>query len=213
MKSLILATIPFVLSGASCLSAAEPELSIEQVLKIGVDDLAVKLGNASEAGEDDAAQLWATARRLKTEAALGKSSVQAVKRLAEWRAVINRWMDAAVFSSSIESGGGSLYSHIANRNDAAIEAFLAKYYVALSAVPKKGAPCQLEFNKKALANIKAGLKEADADDESGQDFAKRMTDTLNREQENLRYLLQHLSDEKVKKEVTKWLMERSGGLE
>jgi hypothetical protein len=57
------------------------------------------------------------------------------------------------------------------------------------------------------------LKDIEDDDEYGQGFTKRMTDTLNTEQENLRCLPQHLSDEKVKKEVTKWLMEKSGGLE
>jgi len=206
-KLLLLRVIPCLLISSVGISAAEPVLSVDQVLEIGIDDLAKKLGDMSEAGEDSAAQLWASAQRIRTESKLGKSSVQGVQRLSEWRGVLSRWCGAAIYSSSIDSMGGSLYAHITNRNVARIEAFFAKHYRELSTESKHGRPCELDFNKRALSNIKKGLEEFDEDDESSQAFAKRLTDTLNDEQSNLRYMFRGLADEKVKKELIKLLRE------
>ena len=108
-------------------AADEKPMSVSEVLKHTPEKLAQILGNTSEAGEDHAAQLWATAKKIETNSTLGKKSVQSVQRLNQWRTVLNTWADLTLHAKSIETGGGTLWGHLSARNDAWIEEFLAKH--------------------------------------------------------------------------------------
>ena len=97
-----------------------------QALKLGVEKL-TKFTNESESGVDQAARLYATAKRIETEGALAKVNLAQVMELASWREQINTCMDSCCALAYGYFGGGTMYSHAASRNDAEIEDFLAKF--------------------------------------------------------------------------------------
>lgn len=178
-------------------------MSIAEVLKHTPEELAQKLGNSSEAGEDYAAQLWASAKRAQTDAALGKTSVQAIQRLNQWRQVLNSWQDLKLHAKGIESGGGSMWGHLSARNDADIEAFLAKHVSTLSAEPTEGGkPFESNYLKTIHALIDAGTKEF-----KEMDYLQEMAASTKKELQtayaNLQYLLRTLPEGDVKKAVIK----------
>ena len=158
MKKLTLLLIIAVLCNATHpIDAQEKPMSIIEVLKHTPEELAQKLGNSSEAGEDYAAQLWTSAKRAQTDATLGKTSVQAIQRLNQWRQALNSWQDLKLHARSIKSGGGSMWGHLSARNDTNIAAFLAKHATTLSAEPAEGGkPFQSNYLKTIHAQIDAG---------------------------------------------------------
>jgi len=64
-------------------------LTISQALKLGEEGLTEYTG-LSEVGQDQAAELYATAKRITTEQALGQKNLQLVLDLDGWRQVISR---------------------------------------------------------------------------------------------------------------------------
>lgn len=190
----------------SYLSADEKPLSVSEVLKHSPEELAQKLGNSSEAGEDHAARLWAVAKRSETDSFLGKSSVQAMQRLNEWRQMLNTWQDLKLRARGIESGGGTMWSHLSARNDAYIEGFLAKHLTTLSAPPKAdGKPFKPNYLKPIYATIDAGVKEFGQDQEHIQKQAVSLKEELQNTYYTLQYLLQSLPEGKTKQAVIKML--------
>ncbi|MEI6536387.1 MAG: hypothetical protein WCN98_13660 [Verrucomicrobiaceae bacterium] len=99
-------------------------LTMAQALKLGVEDL-TKYTDQSEAGQDNAAQLYATARRIETEGTLAKRDLRQVIELGHWRTVLAKCRNGSCNAAYIVNGGGTMYSHAANRNGAALEDFLA----------------------------------------------------------------------------------------
>ena len=177
-------------------------MSATAVLKYTPDKLAQKLGNVSEAGEDDAAQLWASAKRLETEAILGKTSVQAVRRLNYWRKVLNQWEDRKLEARGIESGGGSMWSHLSQRNDAWIEKMLAKHMVELSKEREdQGKAFTIDLLKPINAIIDTGLKEFDDDQQDVKNHAKQLKLQLEDTFGNLQYLIRSLPEGKARAAV------------
>src|SRR5713101_6070987 len=64
-------------------------VTISQALKIGEEGLTEFTG-LSEGGQDQAALLYASAKRITTEQALGKKNLELVIDLESWREVISR---------------------------------------------------------------------------------------------------------------------------
>jgi len=183
-------------------NAEEKPMSISEVLKLTPEELAQKLGNSSEAGEDHAARLWAVAKRAETDATLGKKSVQAMQRLNEWRTVLNKWADHLLFARGIESGGGTMWSHLSARNDAWIESFLAKHMTSLSAEPKEGGKeFKTDYLKTVNATIDAGLKEFGEDNDHMRKQGLTLKEELKNTYSYLQYLLRGLPEGPVKKAV------------
>jgi len=125
----VLALASALLLTATVTHAEEPPVlvgdSMEAVLKLGPEELAVKLGNPSEAGLDRAARIWAAAKRIETEGRLAGRSVRRVMVLGQLRRALDGWQDLQLEIVSVESGGGTMWGHMMSRNDAELEKFLA----------------------------------------------------------------------------------------
>lgn len=183
--------------------ADEKPMSVAEVLKHTPEELARKLGNSSEAGEDRAAQLWAVAKRAETDAALGKTSVQAMQRLNEWRKVLNEWEDLKLRARGIKSGGGTMWSHLGARNDAYIESFLAKHMAALSAGHKaSGKPFKSGYLESLNATIDAGVRELGDDMPHLGTMAASAKDQLRNTYAHLQYMIGTLPDGEARTAVT-----------
>jgi hypothetical protein len=89
-------------------------------------DLAQELGDSSEAGMNQAAILMANAKRIDTEGRIGSKSMRQVLVLADWREALNRWSDVQLELVWCWNGGGMMYYHMMQRNDAYNEDFLAE---------------------------------------------------------------------------------------
>lgn len=182
--------------------AQEKPMSITEVLKHTPEELAEKLGNRSEAGENYAATLWAAAKRVETDFKLGKTSIQAVQRLDQWRQALNQWEDLKLQAKSIESGGGTMWGHMSARNDAWIEAFLAKHMAALSAEQvANGKAFKSDYLKTINATIDTGVQEFGDDMDHINELAASTKKELQNTHYNLQYLLQTLPECEVKKAV------------
>ncbi len=182
--------------------AEEKPMSISEVLKHTPEQLAEKLGNRSEAGENHAARLWASAKRVETDYVLGKTSIQAVQRLNEWRELLNTWQDLKLQARAMESGGGTMWNHMSARNDAWIEMFLAKHVTSLSAQPKgNGKKFETDYLKTINARIDAGVKEFGKDMEYIREQSAPLKAELKNTYSYLQYMLKTLPDGPVKKAV------------
>lgn len=194
----------------TCANAQEKNMSVTELLKHTPEKLAQILGNTSEAGEDHAAQLWATAKRTQTNAKLAKTSVQALQRLNEWRDVLNKWEDLKLQAQGIESGGGTMWSHLSARNDAYIETFLAKHLTTLSAMRKhSGKPFEPDYLKLLNAIIDSGVKEFGADNEAIRNHATSVKNNLQNTYYSIQYLMSTLPDGETKKQVINLIKPRS----
>lgn len=170
--------------------AGEKPMTLSDVLQYTPAQLVKEMGYAGEAGENRAAIIWAAAKRSQTNYTLGKNSVQAVLRLEEWRMMLNEWEDLKLQARAIESGGGTMWSHMSIRNDAWIESFLAQHAIQLSAKPK---PIDVKFTANYLktinAKIDAGVNKFGNDTPSIQDQSKLLKKKLQDAYFHLSFLL------------------------
>ena len=104
-----------------------------------------------------------------------------------------------------------MWGHIAARDDAYIEAFLAKHYKVLSSAPIEGKACNINFSKIPLERITNGLKEVEEGNEHMKTLAKELKQTLSEEQASLKYLLKTLPEGKTKKAVIELVTPSSEG--
>lgn len=98
--------------------------SMAHVLESDWFTLAKHLGDASEAGQNHAARLQAAALRVRTETRISVKSMQRVLVLAGWREALNRWDDLELEIILFQSNGGTMWSHMMQRNDVETEEFL-----------------------------------------------------------------------------------------
>lgn len=187
-------TIPhfFVFASASAigvLAADEPATkpispndSMARVLKTELFDLAEHLGDTSEAGQDHAARLQAAARRIKTEARVSAKSMQRVLVLAALREALSRWEDLELEIVLLQSGGGTMWGHMMQRNDAETEEFLdgiADHLPLVGAEPKSDTAGAidglLKGAKKRLAQAKAdAAKSGHKSERQAADLSRRL---------------------------------------
>jgi len=135
----------FCLSAVSALARdEEPRKAFTQAqaLKLGEEKIADAL-KGGEAGEDQAARIYAAAKRLETENKLAQRDVEQILELGYWRKVLNDCTDGFCMTAYGINGGGSMYSHAANRNDADLELFLAGFAQKLPLQPGTGDPASL----------------------------------------------------------------------
>lgn len=140
-------TTPFLLTVAFLLAVVDvrseeapsspPPLTISRALKLGIEKLTAYTDD-SEAGQDRAALLYATAKRLETESALAQKSVEAVVALDEWRKVLSNCRAGSCNLAYLVNGGGTMYSHGAARDCAAVEDFLAGFAKGMPLPAGKG---------------------------------------------------------------------------
>lgn len=106
--------------------AVAPMISMEEALKLGVEGIATKLKDGSEAGLDSAAYFYATAKRLQTEQALGAKDLRLVGDLESLRNATGEWLDAWYEGMYHVAGGGTMWGHLQTRCLAELEDTLAE---------------------------------------------------------------------------------------
>lgn len=99
-------------------------LTLAKALKLGVEDL-TQYTDQSEAGQDNAAYLYATAKRIETEHTLAQRDLLQVSELDRWRSVLAKSRNNCCYAAYLVNGGGTMFTHAAHRNCAALEDFLA----------------------------------------------------------------------------------------
>lgn len=129
-------------------------VTISQALKVGEEGLTAQTG-LSEVGQDQAAELYATAKRITTERALGEKNLQLVIDLESWRDVISACRRSVYSLAYIINGGGTMYSHGQRRDISAVEDFLAELSKALPFPDAKGDPKAAEVIDRTIALIKS----------------------------------------------------------
>ncbi|MGH8048358.1 MAG: hypothetical protein ACREKL_14035 [Chthoniobacterales bacterium] len=162
-----------------------------EVLKLGLDGL-LNASDPSEAGQDHAAWLYATARRLETENALAQKNLELVLALDDWRDVLGKCRRGSCELACIVNGGGTMYSHGEARDCAPVEDFLAVLAKQLPLADGKGSAKATAKIEAAIAFLKK-LKLYDSGDAAAdKEAATRLDDERDRiieQWENLKYMV------------------------
>jgi hypothetical protein len=161
MKELVVSVAVFMVMSGSVFAQEESEkkepLTISQALKLGEDKLTEYTG-LSEVGQDEAAELYATARRLTTEQELGQKNLQLVLDLQSWREVISACRRSIYSLAYIINGGGTMYSHGERRDCSAVEDFLSALSKSLPFADAKGdekATSVIDHTISVIRNLRA----------------------------------------------------------
>jgi hypothetical protein len=186
-----------------CLSFGAEEkktpLTAARALKLGLDGVFGEC-DPSEAGQDQAARLYATAKRLETENALGQKNLELVLTLDEWRDVLTKCRRESFALAYIVNGGGTMYSHGSARDCAAVEDFLAGLSKDLPLADGKGSAAAEAKIADAIAFLKT-LKPYDSGDAADDKEARAsLTDERARaieQWENLKYAISDLPARKA----------------
>ena len=143
-------------------------------LKAGPDQLVELLGDQSEAGIDQAANLYATAKRIETESKLAAKDLSLVIALGDIRSALQKWNLECSAAGYILTGGGTMWSHGSVRAQVTIEDLLAKFATRL---PLKSQDMTESKAWKALKSKASSLKlskdMADSDPEASKNWAKQ----------------------------------------
>ena len=215
MKNLTacLAVIITIAGAVFAQDADEKEpLTIPQVLKLGEEGLTEYTG-LSEVGQDQAAELYAAAKRITTEQALGQKNLKLVIDLESWRNVISTCRRSCMSIGYITNGGGTMSGHQATRDSAAVEDFLAEMSRSLPFANAKGDPNA----DKVIDHTIALIKNLRAPREQKSDLAERVK-SATENWTQLKYMIDEISADDAKKiaffatdPVSWWLMKKEDG--
>lgn len=178
-------------------------ITAAQALKLGPENL-TDLTDPSEAGQDQAALLYATAKRLQTESTLAKRDLQAVLTLKEWRDAIHSCRESVYSLAYIINGGGTMYSHGSARDIAEVEDFLASFAQQLPLAEGVGDANATQQLDEAMAFLKK-LKVSDLGDaETNNEAQKNLKEELDRSLpawESLKFMIGSLPAAQAKQVV------------
>jgi hypothetical protein len=187
-------------------------VTVSQALKLGEEGL-TEYTSLSEVGQDQAAELYAAAKRITTEQALGQKNLQLVIDLDGWRTVIAQCRRSCMSVGFIINNGGTMSGHQARRDSVAVEDFLAEMSKTLPLPEAKGDPKALEVIDRTIALIKK-LK---ADRNQKSELAERVK-SATESWTNLRDMIAEIPAENAKKivyfatdPVSWWLMNKEDG--
>jgi hypothetical protein len=187
-------------------------VTVSQALKLGEEGLTEYTG-LREVGQDQAAELYAAAKRITTEHALGQKNLQLVIDLDGWRTVIVQCRSSCMSIGFITNNGGTMSGHQARRDSVAVEDFLAEMSKTLPLPEAKGDPKALEVIDRTIALIKK-LK---ADRNQKSELAERVK-SATESWTNLRDMIAEIPAENAKKivyfatdPVSWWLMNKEDG--
>jgi len=187
-------------------------VTISQALKIGEEGLTEYTG-LSEVGQDEAAELYATAKRITTEQALGEKNLQLVIDLDAWRTVIAQCRRSCMSLGFITNNGGTMSGHQARRDSVAVEDFLSEMSKSLPFPDGKGDPRALEVIDRTIGLIKK-LK---ADRNQKSELADRVKSAIE-DWTRLKDMIAEIPAENAKKiaffatdPVSWWLMTKEDG--
>jgi hypothetical protein len=184
-----------------------------QALKLGPEKLASEhTQDESEAGQDEAAKLYAAALRLKTENALAQKELRDIFTLDHMRKTLSRCRGSSIDLAGFINGDGTTFSHASIRDCAAVEIFLSKM-VELGFPPPSGkgsakARKSIEEHIACLKGLKPG--QAANDKDTLADFNILLQKSL-QAWENLGHLINALNSDVAEAfvetalDTTKWL--------
>jgi hypothetical protein len=156
MTSLLPLLSVIALSGSVFAQDADEKkepVTISQALKIGEERLTEYTG-LSEVGQDEAAELYATAKRITTEQALREKNLQLVIDLDGWRTIIAQCRRTCMSLGFITNNGGTMSGHQARRDSVAGEDFLSEMSTSLPFPDGKGDPRAPEVIDHTIGLIK-----------------------------------------------------------
>ena len=158
MKTNSLLPLVSVIALSGSVFAQDPDekkepVTISQALKIGEEGLTEYTG-LSEVGRDEAAELYAAAKRITTEQVLGQKNLQLVIDLDGWRTIIAQYRRSCMSLGFITNNGGTMSGHQARRDSVAVEDFLSEMSKSLPFPDDKGDPKALEVIDRTIALIK-----------------------------------------------------------
>src|SRR5262249_38110869 len=111
MKGLIVSLAMLVVMAGSLFAEEGSEkkepLTISRALKLGDEGLTEYTG-LSEVGQDEAAELYAAAKRITTEQELGQKNLQLVLDLQSWREAISACRRSIYSLAYVINGGGDI---------------------------------------------------------------------------------------------------------
>ena len=165
-------------------------------LELGVEGLAEKYTDQSEAGLDQAAMLYATAKRMETESKLAKVDLRLVAELDTWRTLVFEARLAPILLASSTAGGGSLYGHAAQREATEVEEFLAKLSARLPLKEGEGSPDAIAKLDAAAATINSLTPPDLGDDEANKEAAVQLKESKTRALEhfeNIKAMISYIS--------------------
>ena len=197
----------------------KPEaVTMQKALKLGAEEL-TQITGGSEVGQDHAAYLYATAKRIETENALAQKDVQLVIDLHDWREAISKARGSCYSLAYIINGGGTMYTHSHARDCAAVEDFLADLAKRLPLKDGKGDAKASKVIDDTISVIKK-LKPADLGDAKTNKRAKTdLADEVKRVTEvwtNLKYMVEAIPADEAKKivafaaDTVTWLKDDDG---
>jgi hypothetical protein len=189
----LLTTLITLSSPAIAQDGKKGPLTQNQALKLGPEKLTAYT-NESEAGQDQAAFLYATAKQIQTEQALALKDLEQVVTLREWRDAITKCRQGAFSLAYIYNGGGTMYSHAGARDGAMVEDFLADFAKSLPLPQGKGSAKVVKKIDDNIAFIKTlNLADAgiDADKEAKAKLSAEASEVI-QHWESLKYLIQEI---------------------
>jgi hypothetical protein len=211
MKAFIALVAVFIAIGGSAFAQDGNEkkdpLTTAQALKFS-DDQWAQFTGTSEVGQDEAAELYAAAKRLTTEQALGEKDLRLVLQLQNWRQVLSKFRDSIISMAYFVNGGGSMYSHGERRDISAVEDFLTDLSKSLPLADAKGDEKAAKVIDHTISVIK-GLKAPPDHKKELADEMKSATDSLT----NLKYMVAEIPAAEARKitmfatdGISGWLM-------
>ncbi len=163
MLTLVPAAGPAGWANAADAEVVSKPLPMGLVIRLGPGKLTNVIDwGESDRGQDEAANLYATAMRIKTEYALGQRDVQLVGQLDEWRVLLLRCRCTVWDIESIQAGGGTMWGHNSAREVAPVEDFLAGLAARIPLARGKGSKEATKLLDKAVAHVKALEVHSDA---------------------------------------------------
>jgi hypothetical protein len=187
---------------------SQEPVTVSKALELGEEGLTQYTG-LSEVGQDEAAEYYATAKRLTTEQALGQKSLQLVIDLQNWRDLISACRKSIDSLAYIVNGGGTMYSHGQRRDVSAVETFLAEFSKSLPLPDDKGDPNAEKVIDRTIALIKNLHAERDRKNE----LAERVK-RANEDWTNLKHMVDEIPAPDAKKivmfatgDVSGWLLD------
>ena len=217
MKTNSLLPLVSVIALSGSVFAQDPDekkepVTISQALKIGEEGLTEYTG-LSEVGRDEAAELYAAAKRITTEQVLGQKNLQLVIDLDGWRTIIAQYRRSCMSLGFITNNGGTMSGHQARRDSVAVEDFLSEMSKSLPFPDDKGDPKALEVIDRTIALIEK-LK---ADRNQKSELAERVKSAIE-DWTRLKDMVAEIPAENAKKiaffatdPVSWWLMTKEDG--
>ena len=184
--------------------AKKAPLTLSLALKLGAENL-TSYTDGSEAGQDQAAHLYAIARQIETERTLAQKDLKQVAALREWRDAISKCRRDATGLAYIVNGGGTMYSHGGARDGAAVEDFLAELAKRLPLAEGKGSAKAVKKIDATIEFFKTLTAPADGDADSNKEakasLAARVQQSIEH-WESLKYMSGEVSAEEAGRIVT-----------